>query len=380
MKRQKPARQRGAVLIIVLWFITLISLLVATLASEVRLSAKAAWFYQQNTQRWALTLQAVHLAQMELMIQRMPVLKKKSSDQEKVKDRYPLLRFNGDPLELAHTLPAGVTVRIYDHAGRLNLRRLSKQRLRDLLRLRIGEDDLERLDGLVQAWQDWTDQDDLKQLNGAEKDYYKKLKPPYLPRNGQLESVAELRFIKGFDEVFSAEELETRFTIYGQANGLNPNYASADALRLLPGMTDEVIAAIMKLREEEEIRSINDFNDLVDGNILLKIKPWLQYNRNGTGVYSIAVQVDMEAWQAAQTEDDKKQTKKSNKTNTKTNTDKPDKKAKKPALKAESSRAFMMTVQNRGYARPPKILRVDPYGLLPGSVAKTPPKTKDKRS
>ncbi|WP_286019266.1 hypothetical protein, partial [Candidatus Venteria ishoeyi] len=68
MKRQKPARQRGAVLIIVLWFITLISLLVATLASEVRLSAKAAWFYQQNTQRWALTLQAVHLAQMELMI------------------------------------------------------------------------------------------------------------------------------------------------------------------------------------------------------------------------------------------------------------------------------------------------------------------------
>jgi len=48
---------------------------------------------------------------------------------------------------------------------------------------------------LEDAWHDWIDGDELKRINGAEKDYYETLSPPYEPRNSRLETVEELLLI-----------------------------------------------------------------------------------------------------------------------------------------------------------------------------------------
>ncbi|MEZ5672756.1 MAG: hypothetical protein R3E08_10405 [Thiotrichaceae bacterium] len=46
--------------------------------------------------------------------------------------------------------------------------------MHDLLEKRIGN--IEKIGELLDAWQDWTSNDELKRLNGAEKEYYQKIR------------------------------------------------------------------------------------------------------------------------------------------------------------------------------------------------------------
>jgi len=340
--QQRLKSQQGAILILVLWSVALITLLVAVLASEVRLSAKAVAFHQTDIENWSKILQAQHLAEMELMIQRMP--EDQLDDKTPLSEReYPLLRFNGQPLQLSYPLPDGVEVRIYDHAGLLNIRQLTPARWRDLFRQQIGEDDLERLDALQQAWQDWLDPDDLKQVNGAEKDHYERLNPPYAPRNALPETVEELRLIKGFDTIFKDVNLSAVFTVYGAINGINPNYATPEVLRLLPGFDDKSIAGLLALRDTQEILSTNDLRDLMTPDDLQKVAPWLQYAKMGSNVYTIAITIIPPQAPA----------------------DSPVPEAQAKTADSGPKHAYLVTVEAKGYALPPKVLRVDPYGVLP---------------
>lgn len=346
--------QQGAVLIIVLWFIALMSLLVATLASEVRLAAKAVFHNQSNVQVWAKTLEALHLAQIELMLQRMPPPPEEAEIPLNEREN-PLMRFNGQELELSHPLPAGVTVRIYDHAGKINVRALNTNQLRELLRKRIGEDDLEQLDALQHAWDDWKDADDLKRVNGAEKAYYKKLDPPYEPRNGLFETLEEVHLIKGFDEVFKDLDLNSLFTIYGGSYRINPNFAPLEVLLLLPKMTAAAAAEIIDLRETEEIRNYSDLNEILAAHQITNLQNWFDFGRNGSSVYTIAIQVTSET-------DENDADTETAENDTKANPD-----ADLPT--ANSQHAFLATVQAKGYATPPRILKIEPYGRLPESTS-----------
>jgi type II secretory pathway component PulK len=52
-------------------------------------------------------------------------------------------------------------------------------------------------DQIADAILDWMDPDDDQRDNGAERDYYTSLDPPYAPRNGPLGSIEELLLVKG---------------------------------------------------------------------------------------------------------------------------------------------------------------------------------------
>jgi type II secretory pathway component PulK len=52
-------------------------------------------------------------------------------------------------------------------------------------------------DEIADAILDWIDRDDEPRENGAERDYYASLSPPYAPRNGPLGSMEELLLVKG---------------------------------------------------------------------------------------------------------------------------------------------------------------------------------------
>ena len=63
---------------------------------------------------------------------------------------------------------------------------------------------------LLAAWTDWTDLNDLEGINGAEREYYEALDPPYLPRNNpELDSVDELLSIRGFADLFEGIDLDS---------------------------------------------------------------------------------------------------------------------------------------------------------------------------
>ncbi len=52
-------------------------------------------------------------------------------------------------------------------------------------------------DTIADAILDWIDADDEQRENGAERDYYATLSPPYAPRNGPLGSIEELLLVRG---------------------------------------------------------------------------------------------------------------------------------------------------------------------------------------
>jgi general secretion pathway protein K len=344
----KTSSQRGAILIIVLWFIVIVTIIVAVLANETRLSAQIVLHNKIGLQTWSDTLKALRAAEMELLLN--DKLEDPPGTEVPLTHFQKKLRFDGRVLDLAYPIPETVTVRIYDQAGRINLKKLSLPNLKRLLKKRIG-DDIEKMGELSDAWQDWTDNNDLKRLNGAEKDYYETLSPPYEPRNAPIETVEELLLIKGFAEVFKDVEMDTVFTVYGNKARINPNLATREALMLL-GIDEESVNTILTQRREQEFKSYNDFNEFMEPEQLAEIQPWLNFHYT-TRFYTIAVQVKKpeEIEKLANDDDDDK----SDKNNSNESS----------VPQQEKEQAYMITVQFRGTNRKPKKLMVNPYGVLP---------------
>jgi general secretion pathway protein K len=351
--------QHGMVLIIVLWFIVLSSILIFTLASETRLSADIVMRNKAAVSERADMLKALRMAEMELLLARMPLPpdQQRAEEDEFGERKNPLYQFDGRPLRLSYPgQPENIIIRIYDHAGRLNLRRLAPHQMETLLKQHLPEDDNETLSELMDAWQDWIDPDDLARINGAEAEYYEELDPPYTPRNGLLETVEELLLIKGFADIFGQQDLNTAFTIYGEGNGINPNVASREVLSQIPELTGESIEAILTRRREEEFKNNQDFNEFMDIEELNAFLPWVSFT--SSQFYTIALQATTPPAEPVSAEESESE-------------------AESDALPMPLTthtgsidsdlpqRAFMVTVQVLGTGRSPKVMRVDPYGVLP---------------
>jgi len=179
-------------------------------------------------------------------------------------------------------------VRIFDHAGKINIREISRPVFRRLLEKMLGTDDKERIDALIAGWVDWLDLNDQAAPNGAEKAYYLSLDPPYEPRNGQLESVEEILLIKDFAEVFKDVDLDAAFTLYGEREQINLNLATVAAMRLLPGLTEELIEEIVIWRQDNEFRGNGDVVQIVPALGMAELRPWLN-SRATSNYYTIMV-------------------------------------------------------------------------------------------
>jgi general secretion pathway protein K len=303
---------------------------------------------------------------MELLLSKMPEPVNNPVPLEKRKN--PAYRFNGQELTLAYAAPnSTISTRIYDEAGKINLLYLTKIQMQQLLEKRMGKDK-ERLEALDDAWQDWIDTDDTKRLNGAEKEYYEKLVPPYEPRNEKIQTIGELLMIKGFKEAFKGVELDTVFTIYGSTAGVNPNLATREVLLMLPGMTDEIANIILTQRREREFRTVQDFNEFMQPEQLAEFAPWVHFA--ASNFYTIALYPKDEAELKALEE------KKNSGDKTSTVEKKPepeldkDGKPKEEKIQLKNRQAYMVTVQIAGSNQAPKVLMTNPYGTLPDCAMK----------
>ena len=284
-------RQRGAVIIIVLWTSVLLTVLVTAMASKVRLSAKTVVNNQDASTQWAELMGAVSQAEMELMMERMPrPLGEELEETEEGEIRTPALRFNGQELELNYLPSENIVVRIYDHAGKINLNRIPRRNMQLLIEKRLGgvNADPQEVQDILSAWTDWTDLNDLEGLNGAEKEYYENLDQGYTPRNNpELDVVEEILHIRGFAELFEGVNLDAAFTIYGNTRTVNLNLATREAMELLPGLDEELIENIIAYREREDIQNRSEIAEIVPFENLQELSPWV--GNNTSNIYSIFV-------------------------------------------------------------------------------------------
>lgn len=129
--------------------------------------------------------------------------------------------------------------------------------------------DQDRLESLM----DWLDQDDEPRPNGAERDFYQNLTPPYAPTNGPLGTLLEIRLIKGFDHK-TFKKLMPYLTVWSEGH-VNVNTADKIVLESLSSKISPFVADdIIKARENEpledkaDLQKIPGLSDELAGGVL----------------------------------------------------------------------------------------------------------------
>lgn len=337
-------KQQGSVIVVTLWTIILLTILVTVIASQIRLSSRAAFFHQEELEDWANVLSAINQAEMELMLERMPEPLESDEDPEEA-NRNPFYRFNGQELTLHYPQASGIVVRIYDHAGKINLRELGRPRMRALLEKKLGEDADQQIDELIAAWGDWVDLNDNPGLIGAENDYYESQDPPYRQRNGKLETVEEILSIRGFAEVFGDVDLDAAFTLYTDNEAINLNLATVEAMQLLPGLNDELIEEIVAFRTFNDIQGNGDVAQIVPAENMGVLRSWLN-SRNTSSFYTIMAYKKLTPFadEAALDFMDEEN------------------------LEDVTSTGFAEIVQINSFTEKPKVMKINPYQTIPQRI------------
>lgn len=148
--------------------------------------------------------------------------------------------------------PGEFSYRITDEQARLNVNTTPAPRLDKLLEC-LGVDKINR-DQIVDSIQDWRDPNDEHRLNGAEsEDHYLKLPVPYRAKNANIESINELRQIKGVTQaLFEGDDRRPglRDVLTARAPG-SPNINTAGPVVFCAmGVEAAQISAVMQGRLE----------------------------------------------------------------------------------------------------------------------------------
>ena len=182
--------QRGTVLVLVLWVLTLLTLVGGFYAVEARI--------RRNLGQHAWDVLQGREASRSLLLLAASKLSPVGTDREEEDGLFAdgsvyKVRFGGR--ELYFTLE--------DENGKLDLNNSSEEQIREVVRTILGDEELEAADTIVDGILDWKDSDKLVRLNGAEDDVYQDRSPPYYPTNGPFRLLEELILVNGVgQEVF----------------------------------------------------------------------------------------------------------------------------------------------------------------------------------
>ena len=161
---------------------------------------------------------------------------------------------------------AAYGVRVESENGKVNVNLVSEDVLLEILK-RGGLPD-EETESVRDAILDWKDPDDTPRPRGAEAPEYAQLQEPVAPRNGKIQSVEELSFVKGVTKEFFRVFLSRVFTVHGNSPKVNFLRAPEIVLRSLPGISAEAAARIVAGRAEEPQISAADLSAMVGEGML----------------------------------------------------------------------------------------------------------------
>ena len=138
------------------------------------------------------------------------------------------------------------SVAITDAGTKLQLNLVTEEELRGLFAaLRV---DAGAADRIAQAILDWRDPDREHRARGAERDFYVRTGSPALPDDGPFQRVSDLRFVSGITpEIY--DTVRPFLTISGSGR-VNLNSAERPVLLALPGMTEEAVDVVLRMRRQ----------------------------------------------------------------------------------------------------------------------------------
>jgi general secretion pathway protein K len=139
-----------------------------------------------------------------------------------------------------------VYVKATDLGAMLNVNDMSEDELKTFFGFVLN--DYVTADALAQCILDWVQAGDMPRLHGAKRADYIKDGLLALPTYAPFRDVEELRFVKGMTPDIYAK-VSPYLTTLG-AGVVNLNSAPTAVLKALPGMTDQILTAILGLRSQ----------------------------------------------------------------------------------------------------------------------------------
>lgn len=259
---RRRRQERGIALVIVLWVITLLTIIAMGLTTTQR-TETALIGNQVDTVRFRALADAA-LAYTVLNLTTSPPLDLAAESEPWVPDGQPhTWRFAGEALE----------IRVFNERSRIDLNQASREQLEALLLLLAVAPD--EAAALADAILDWRDPDDLTQLNGAEDDDYFAAGLPYGAKDGPFDTVAELRQVMGMTaDLYRA--MAPALTIDSGATRVDARYASALVLAVEQGLTLEEAEEVVEERLEPVVPGAETRAPINRGGPLYRIQvTWL---------------------------------------------------------------------------------------------------------
>jgi len=212
-------RQKGIALVLVLWIVTLLSIMAGSFALSMRRESAIMFGLKSVAQAQAYAEAGVAMAQM-MMLQNDP-LKRWQADGQ-------IYEFRFDR--------ALIRVQMLAETGKVDLNQADLTLLQRLLSQAPIETDKQT--GIADAIVDWRDKDDTAREEGAEKSEYKKAGLKYVPRNEAFQSLEELQLVLGMDSGLY-DWLEPFITIHSGKSGVDLKKASAELKLILEDESEQ---------------------------------------------------------------------------------------------------------------------------------------------
>lgn len=249
--------KRGSILIIVLWVVSILTILAVSISSVASARIFFTKGYRNQVSAYFIALSGLTLgvAQLELDkgINAYDSLKEPwSNNVEVFKDRpvgggflnvlYDYSNYNPSIDEGGSS--TNTFYGLIDEERKININNASASVLQSLLQEQAALAPLQAK-GIAESILDWRDADDNKRESGAETAYYQSLPQPYACKNGKFELLEELMLVKGMrPDILQA--LRNFITIYGDGR-VNINTAPYPVLRAL-GMADVLARKVINCR------------------------------------------------------------------------------------------------------------------------------------
>jgi general secretion pathway protein K len=262
----RKSDERGIALLLTLLVLTLLVALILEFDAEARREYRDAAAFRDNFKATVLARAAVQAARGVLQ-------------QDFVKDKQTGEFFDA-PTDLwalpitNYAIGDGLlTAQIEDERGKLNLNDLATggdpiAKNKKVLRVKRLFELLQINPDIVDAIVDWVDPDEKPEPAGAESLYYQTLRPSYRAANAPLQTLLELRLIKGMTPDIIAK-LSKLVTVYPPDGQSKVNLNTADPLviqaldpRITQGMATEIVQARPFKKNIQDLVRVSSFEDI----------------------------------------------------------------------------------------------------------------------
>ena len=212
--------EAGFTLVTVIWVVGLLALIVTAFLVTTRTQVHIAANAERNAEALAMAEAGINLAILDLVSEKGAPI---------TAHRFPT---DGTPVQCARGREAALAIAVSDEGGKIDLNAASIQLIeRALAGLGLDRTAASRI---AESIADFRDPDDLRRLNGAEKDEYRRAGLGRGPKDGPFDAIEELGQVLGMTPEL-AERLGPLVTVYSGSQGIDPAVAPMTLLRALSG-------------------------------------------------------------------------------------------------------------------------------------------------